>query len=282
MSAKEISARQRIHQELDHSLQKFMYLPMPIGMCIIYAIINLVNGKCYIGQTRNKKGLKDRIRMHFKPSSPCIWIRNAVQHYGKHSFEVVVLELCSAEQTVRDAREEAAIAKYETLAPKGYNLQDGGSTSSPTEASSEKHRRTCGTAEWKVAQSARMKEIQNNPVVKATKIASYKKTALTPEFKEMKSKSQRKVWHREEYRAKITAARDVSLAEKMKKLRGMAKPLPPVEERILGAYYIDPEGLLRRWRKGGKLDKLTHEQFMKERERAKVKNKRKRDVASGG
>lgn len=98
----------------------------------------------------------------------------------------------------------------------------------------------------------------------------------------MKSKSQRKVWHREEYRAKITAARDVSLAEKMKKLRGMAKPLPPVEERILGAYYIDPEGLLRRWRKGGKLDKLPHEQFMKERERAKVKNKRKRDVASGG
>ena len=98
-------------------------------MHLIYCYTNLVNNKKYIGQTNN---LKRRIKQHkddsFTNYSEARYnqlIHRAIRKYGLDNFEISVLEDNIPTELI-DEKEKYYINKYNTIAPNGYNLTEGG------------------------------------------------------------------------------------------------------------------------------------------------------------
>ena len=92
-------------------------------MGCIYLIRNTVNGKCYIGQTI-RDAEKTRIRDHLAGYGSRL-VNLAVAKYGKEAFTVDFLHDGIIPDFL-DMLEIEAIAKFDTLAPNGYNLTTGG------------------------------------------------------------------------------------------------------------------------------------------------------------
>ena len=91
----------------------------------IYLIRNTVNGKSYIGQTRHDAE-KTRIRDHLNGShGGSRIVKRAIEKYGKDAFTYEILHDGIIPDFL-DMLEIEAIAKYNTLAPNGYNLETGG------------------------------------------------------------------------------------------------------------------------------------------------------------
>lgn len=93
----------------------------------IYCFTNLVNNKKYIGQSIN---IEKRVKEHFwkssldKDISYNSLLHKAIRKYGKDSFKVEILLICSIEEI--DQKEKDFIALYKTIAPFGYNILNGG------------------------------------------------------------------------------------------------------------------------------------------------------------
>ena len=88
----------------------------------IYIITNKINGKQYIGQTvhPNKRWWEHCRRATTKYDSYPIHL--AISKYGRENFDFKVLEWTED----YDRREDELIAKFNTIAPNGYNLIAGG------------------------------------------------------------------------------------------------------------------------------------------------------------
>ncbi|MBR1646234.1 MAG: GIY-YIG nuclease family protein [Selenomonadaceae bacterium] len=86
----------------------------------VYVIINMVNGKMYVGQTT--KTLKERFEKHRYAES---LIGSAIRRHGKENFRCHVLKKC-ASRAEMNSEERRCIAMLNTKAPNGYNLADGG------------------------------------------------------------------------------------------------------------------------------------------------------------
>ena len=94
-----------------------------VAMGTIYKITCLINGKPYVGQTRQP--LRKRIYKHISASkSGRPGIDAAIAKYGWESFTVKVLKVCPVEML--NEREMYWIKKLNSKAPNGYNLTDGG------------------------------------------------------------------------------------------------------------------------------------------------------------
>ena len=92
-------------------------------MGYIYKITNTVNGKAYIGISIHNPE-KGRIREHLTGRGNRI-LANAVKKYGRDAFTYEILEENVSSELLPDL-EVAYIAKFETVAPFGYNLTTGG------------------------------------------------------------------------------------------------------------------------------------------------------------
>lgn len=86
-------------------------------MSYIYKITNIVNNKSYIGYTKNPSA---RWKAH-KNHQGSNLIFQAIKKYGidKFKFKIIAKDIVENEQKY--------IEKYNTLAPNGYNLTEGGS-----------------------------------------------------------------------------------------------------------------------------------------------------------
>lgn len=90
----------------------------------IYLIRNKVNGKCYVGQTRQKK-IESRWAVHSRPvEQNTSYIANSIRHHGWDSFEPSII--CEIPNEELNAREILEIKERNTIAPNGYNLKLGG------------------------------------------------------------------------------------------------------------------------------------------------------------
>ena len=105
---------------------------------VIYKITNKINGKCYIGQTKNS--LRKRLLSHISHAkvntkSKKHYFQYALLKYGINNFEVDILEICETKQL--NSKEIYWISKYNSHDSKfGYNCTFGGdgcSTSKPIE-----------------------------------------------------------------------------------------------------------------------------------------------------
>jgi hypothetical protein len=105
----------------------------------IYKIINLVNNKHYIGQTRshrlNRKkyrqfGYVGRFKDHISEAkstskkNQCTFLNNAILKHGVDNFKVELITTCSLIEL--DYYEVKYINEYNSKYPNGYNLTDGG------------------------------------------------------------------------------------------------------------------------------------------------------------
>lgn len=91
---------------------------------IIYKIENKINGKIYIGQTKNK--VSDRIANHITNNWP---IGQALRKYGLESFTITIIDHAETKE-VLDEKEIYWIKTLDCKIPKGYNVADGGSGAS--------------------------------------------------------------------------------------------------------------------------------------------------------
>jgi len=107
--------------------------------CEIYKIINLSNGKIYVGQSvshilNHKRyrpyGHEGRFRCHVseafsRKKNQSHYLNNAIRKYGVNDFVVELIECCETEKS--DEREIHYIKEFNSLFPNGYNLKNGGS-----------------------------------------------------------------------------------------------------------------------------------------------------------
>lgn len=86
----------------------------------IYKITNKINGKIYIGQSKN---VERRWREHLrsKDNTP---IHCALRKYGPENFNFEILAECDKDELNR--LEQFYIQEYDCMSPRGYNLTPGG------------------------------------------------------------------------------------------------------------------------------------------------------------
>ena len=89
-------------------------------MTAIYKITNQLNGKPYVGQTR--QSIEKRFLQHSKAKTP---LGNAMRQCGLENFTLEVIETCET-QTQANERERFWIKVLKCKTPNGYNQRDGG------------------------------------------------------------------------------------------------------------------------------------------------------------
>lgn len=95
-----------------------------ILMRYIYLITNLINGKFYVGQTKNFS-LRKAGHLYAARCGNERPLYRAIRKYGEDSFEFKVLEEC--EDEIVNEREQHWVEQYDSFNPlKGYNLTSGG------------------------------------------------------------------------------------------------------------------------------------------------------------
>lgn len=107
----------------------------------VYKVTNTINGKKYIGQTTAT--LQRRWSAHVraaKHGSTSI-IHNAIRKYGRDAFRIELLQECRSFEKLDEA-ERRWIAELNTIAPNGYNIEEGGcrNRGSMSEATKQKLR----------------------------------------------------------------------------------------------------------------------------------------------
>ena len=94
---------------------------------VIYKITNTLNGKPYVGKTKQKP--EKRITQHkYDSRKGSLGIGAAIRKYDWENFSVEVLETCPVEKL--NEREMFWIRELNSKSPNGYNLTDGGDTGS--------------------------------------------------------------------------------------------------------------------------------------------------------
>lgn len=88
---------------------------------IIYKIQNKTNGKIYIGQT--VRTLEERMAEHLRHKKTAI--DSALAHGNKNNFKVDIIDNANSIEELNQ-KEIFWIKYYDSIAPKGYNLCDGG------------------------------------------------------------------------------------------------------------------------------------------------------------
>lgn len=92
---------------------------------VIYKITNRLNGKPYIGQTRQP--LEKRFLQHAAAKTP---LGDAMRKCGLENFTIEVVEECATPELTKE-RERFWIKVLKCKVPNGYNQSDGGESCSP-------------------------------------------------------------------------------------------------------------------------------------------------------
>jgi len=100
---------------------------------VIYKITNRLNGKPYIGQTRQP--LEKRFLQHAAAKTP---LGDAMRKCGLENFTIEVVEECATPELTKE-RERFWIKVLKCKVPNGYNQSDGGESCSPKVRSHKPH-----------------------------------------------------------------------------------------------------------------------------------------------
>lgn len=94
-------------------------------------VLKFPNGKRYVGQTTGT--IDVRVKRHwYDANSGCPYlVHKAMRKFGKDAFEIEDCLSIYGGQKDLDTAEDRYIAYYDTMAPRGYNLQQGGRGGKP-------------------------------------------------------------------------------------------------------------------------------------------------------
>ena len=99
-------------------------------------ILTSPSGKQYVGRDVN---LPSRAKRHLSGNVPeCPRIHNAVKKHGADAFSVEIIQYPSISDEALNAVERWKIRQLQTLAPKGYNLTEGGDSGKCSEETRQK------------------------------------------------------------------------------------------------------------------------------------------------
>ena len=124
----------------------------------IYKIENIINGKCYIGQSED---LENRIKEHkylmSKLKENNKKLNNDIAKYGIDNFEIHIVEFCKVEEL--DEKEKKYIELYNSI-ENGYNTRIGGYESRKYKKDNNRIIRSINIEEesWKKLQELAKKE----------------------------------------------------------------------------------------------------------------------------
>ena len=137
-------------------------------MATVYKVVNLINGKSYIGAT--KTALKTRFSSHVCEANRGAKseIYRAMREYGVKNFKILELEKCNEGEMF--IREEILINKYDTMWPNGYNTSSshlkGSVQSNIVKDKKSRAQKKRWKTEDKEAWSMKMKSMFSNPEFK--------------------------------------------------------------------------------------------------------------------
>ena len=151
--------------------------------CVIYKFTNLVNGKIYIGQTKNS--LRKRIISHLSQSNNTNkhkkhYFQRALCKYGLESFDIEILETCAEYEL--NKREIYWINHFDTTNPRlGYNCTYGGQGNRNAYVISEDTRQKISEFHKNIWKDPKYRQRQHNIRSQITR-ARYKRTILQLDF----------------------------------------------------------------------------------------------------
>ena len=91
---------------------------------IIYKVINLIDGKVYIGQTTTDLEIRKNDHISKSKNKSTIYFHNAIRKHGIDSFEWEIIRICDNINEL-NAYEQYYILYYDSM-NNGYNLTSGG------------------------------------------------------------------------------------------------------------------------------------------------------------
>lgn len=93
---------------------------------IVYLITNLINGKRYVGQTKQTLSWRWSQHKYLARKGSLLHLSCAIRKHGENNFKIAALCTCR-DKAEMDSREREYIVLFETRnKTKGYNLTDGG------------------------------------------------------------------------------------------------------------------------------------------------------------
>jgi group I intron endonuclease len=184
----------------------------------VYLITNTINGKRYIGQT--KQTLAKRWNMHVSKNH-CRYLYSAIQKYGRENFIIEVLFDVPTKELANEFEIEY-IDRYRTMFPNGYNILPGGDDRPPMSDEAKKK-----ISEQHKGKKHRLGHSPSEETRKKLSLANKGKT-LSLEHRKKISDSHLGIGHSEESRRMMSIARvgkkhseetrkKMSLAQKGKK-----------------------------------------------------------------
>lgn len=104
----------------------------------LYKITNLIDGKIYIGLTKNKPQWRFAQHINGKNNSNS-YLKKAIDKYGQSNFTFEVIAKANSLNELNEL-EVKAIEEFKSLAPNGYNLHTGGNRHQVSEITKEKQK----------------------------------------------------------------------------------------------------------------------------------------------
>lgn len=185
---------------------------------VIYLARCKTSGRGYVGQS---VAFAQRKKNHLFGCVSCRVFNRAIQKHGKDSFQWIILAEGLQKEELESA-EQFYIARYNTVAPNGYNLTSGGecgkeySAETRTKMSQSQKRRFVNnpiSADERKARSEKMKGEGNNfygkkhtPESLAKIGAASKGRYCSPEARAKISVASKKMWQDPKYRARVSQA----------------------------------------------------------------------------
>ena len=128
----------------------------------VYLISNKIDGKQYIGQTTKTLEARwyDHTQVRKNPS--CKYLYSAIQKHGVENFELKTLVIVGTKWEM-DLYECGLIKAFNTKAPNGYNLTDGGDGAQGFVFTDEQRQKiSLGLMGRKMSEKSRAKLLERN------------------------------------------------------------------------------------------------------------------------
>ena len=214
-----------------NELQRFLMEPPGVGMAIVYAFVNIKDGKVYVGKhshaTDGKSMWQSRAQKHFKPvqSVKTHWA-NAMRKYGKDSFECYIIWHGPESEVDKNERfwiSPSGLHSIQDNGGWGYNHREGGEGGKNSKSAVEKIKTTMATAESRALRSAiSKKQYKREQLLGMKSLKDRHREFIENETVEQNSERRRKIsqsksfdqrsgqssalWRDDGYRKKVSAA----------------------------------------------------------------------------